>query len=278
MCSAAPSHPAGLKDQAPTAVSSLLGVLKNDTDPTVRASAAFALSSIRQAFVKAGLSSNKSSESDPIKQETLFAAFDAALEQDALNRLALIDAIEHLGQLPNAATPGLIDALKDPSIVIRGKAVAALSHFTSGVDPAIPVLMHDLETNASRFPPDYFEAAKEMRPSPAVVPILIKSLESDNWMVREAAQLFLSQVGPEAASSRPRLGRRHQKDDLESGDHSDARWRVRPTPSGRRWPVSTTRPTEPRRGTVDIAPSFTKALVRVAPLPEGGSLNSSLRS
>ncbi len=195
VCSAAPAHPKGLGDQARAAANGLLVALKNDTDPIVRASAAFALASMRQALIKAGLSSDKSLESDPIKRETLFAALDEALQQDLPNRLPLIDAIERLGPLPNVATPGLVEALKDPSIIVRGRLILTLSHFTGGVDPAIPVLLNDLEQNTSRFLPDYLGAAKEMHPSPAVVPILIKSLESGNWMVREAAALLLAQIG-----------------------------------------------------------------------------------
>ena len=260
------AHPRGLGDQARAAANGLLGALKNDTDPIVRASAAFALASMRQALIKAGLSSDKSLESDPIKRETLFAALDEALQQDLPNRLPLIDAIERLGPLPNVATPGLVEALKDPSIIVRGRLILTLSHFTGGVDPAIPVLLNDLEQNTSRFLPDYLGAAKEMHPSPAVVPILIKSLESGNWMVREAAALLIAQIGTGARAAAPAVIAAVKKT-IAAGNDRNAQGDPARAPQNPGALAKTgTRPDEPPRGSVSAG--LATALARVAPAEE----------
>src|SRR5262249_615482 len=91
------------------------------------------------------------------------------------------------------------------------RVIMTLSHFASGVDPVVPVLMNDLKENTGRYPPDYFGAARELHASSAVIPILIKSLESDNWMVQEAAALLLPHMDPAPPPPRPPLDRCRQE-------------------------------------------------------------------
>jgi HEAT repeat protein len=98
-----------------------------------------------------------------------------------------------------------LGALDDPSIFVRGQALLALSHFRDGVDRAVPVLLEDLATNTDPFPPEYAAIAAAMHPSPAVVPTLIPSLESDNGLVREAAAILLARVEPPPRSAAPSL-------------------------------------------------------------------------
>jgi HEAT repeat protein len=124
--------------------------------------------------------------------------------------------------------------------------------------------MRDLETNTSRYPPDYFEAATIMHPSPAVVPLLIKSLESSNWMVREAAALLLAQIGPGAREAAPALMTAIRKTS-KSGENRDALAESADSEEPRPGLMARNglRPTAPRPGTVSQA--FGRALARLAP-------------
>ena len=85
------------------------------------------------------------------------------------------------------------------------RSMLALSHFSGGVDRAIPVLLKDVATNTDYFRPNYAEIAESMRPSPAAVSILIESLESDDGLVREAAATLLTRIEPPPVSAAPVL-------------------------------------------------------------------------
>ncbi len=265
--SSAPRRPAGITNQASAAAKVLLVALRQDSDPVVRSSAAFTLSSIHSALLKAGVFSNESEESDPLKRGTLVTAFDTALKEDPSNRLPLIDALERLGPMPAEATPGLLEALKDPSVSVRGRVIATLAHFASGVDPVIPVLMNDVETNESQYPPDYFGAAKELHPTPAVVPSLIRSLESANWMVREAAALLLAQVGPPAHAAAPTLIAAAKKTLVTANDPNARDGSGGSQPKQRlSLAIAGRRPEKPPPGSLSAA--LATALVRIAPPEE----------
>ena len=196
-----PVYKTSFTDQPRTMANRFLELLEEDEDIGVRAVAADALTSISRAIVEAGIVPDSTSTPIPLDPETLVAAIDAALERDPANRMSPLAAFRRLHPMPMAAPPGLLETLKDPSSIIRGKALQSLSHFSSGVDPAVPVLLKNLQTD-DRFPPDYLGAAR-LRPSPAVVPILIKSLASENRLVSEAS-----------AASWPELIRRREPRDL----------------------------------------------------------------
>jgi HEAT repeat protein len=194
-----------LMDHAPGVANSLRKVLKEDDDASVRGAAANALTSIRRALVKAKIPVAESSPSDPLNPAALVMAFDAEMGRDPMSRSTMIGAFEQLGPVPLPAPPALLEALDDPDVAIRGQTLKALGQFASGVDRAIPILLKDLETNTSRFAPDYQGTARKMRPSPAVVPVLIESLESGDGLVREAATVLLGRVEPAPRAAGPAL-------------------------------------------------------------------------
>jgi HEAT repeat protein len=181
----------------------LLDAYRRDQDPSVRAVAAGKIASIYTTLVKAGARPGDSADSDPLKPEVLVAAFDEGLKGDGTNRVPFVTAIKGLGTVSMAAPPGLLTVLTDPSHFVRGEALEAISHFSGGVDPAVPVLLHDLATNTDRYPPDYLAIAGAMHPSPAVVPTLIEALKSDNGLVRQTAAIILSRVDPAPRAEAP---------------------------------------------------------------------------
>ena len=192
-------------DRARGISTTLLDAYRKDQDVAVRAAAATGLSSISRGLIKARVLPKDLAETDPLKVEVLVAEFDQGLQRDPANRLPLVAAVKGLGPLPMAAPPGLLGVLDDPSAMVRGEALAALSHFSGGVDRAIPVLLNDLKTNTDRFQPDYGSIAEGLRPSPDVVPTLIRALESDDGLVREAAATLLARVQPAPTSVAPVL-------------------------------------------------------------------------
>jgi HEAT repeat protein len=152
---------------------------------------------------------------DPIDRQTVVAALDRALARDPDSRLLLLVAFQGLGRTDLAAPPALLAALDDPSVSIRGKALRAISQFGSGVDSAVPVLLADVATQpdgsarraAGRTDQSgpYHAAAEGMRPSAGVIPLLTRSLKSDNRNVRGTAALMLGRIGIAARPAAPAL-------------------------------------------------------------------------
>jgi HEAT repeat protein len=194
-----------LQNHARRVASSLLEVLEHDKDAGVRAAAASALSWIRREVVKAKLPADPSTPSDPLSPDVIVKAFAEEIKREPASRPSMLAAFEQLGPMPMSAPPSIVEALDDPSTVNRGHALKALTLYSSGVDRAVPVLLKDLETNNDRFPPEYLGFARAMRPSPAVVPILIKALESDNGLVREASAALLARIDPAPRAAAPAL-------------------------------------------------------------------------
>jgi HEAT repeat protein len=234
------------QDDARRAANRLLVALDREKDADVRAAAANVLSGLCRAMAGASIRSDGLLAFDPIRLDSLVAAFDAALERDPANRLPLVDAIEGLGPSPLAAPSGLLHSLDDPSSLVRLRVIQALSHFSSGVDRAILVLLKDLETTSDRFVPDYLKAAKGMHPSTAVVPTLIQSLESGDLLLREAAAILLAQIEPSPRAAAPVViasvrdaistGDARSKDERSVGSDFTTKKGTRPAASTQRSP------------------------------------------
>jgi HEAT repeat protein len=193
----------------------LIAVVTRDGDSTVRSSAAFAIASILLALRMTGVHPEKSGGSALVDLQVVVAAFSSALAQDPGNRHALIRPFFGLGQTGLPAPAALLAALDDPSKSVRVQTLLALSHFGSGADRAIAVLLRDLETEEdhadrraagmSESAHRYLSAAKGLHPSPAVLPALIEALECKNRNVAVAAAVLLGQMGESARPAAPAL-------------------------------------------------------------------------
>jgi len=196
---------AAMIKQVRAAAISLIEVIKQDGDNTVRASAAFAAASLLRELKDAGIEPDNSSADDPIDPRTLVKAFNAVLERDPATRLSLLVSYRRLGQIDEPAPPVLLAALDDPSRIVRIEALQAIAEFTSGVDKAVSVLLNEAESAPGEFQfnqrPHVYplrQAAERLRPTAAVIPLLIKGLESQNPDVREVAVVLLRHLGPAA--------------------------------------------------------------------------------
>ena len=110
-------------DRARAVARTLLEAFLHDQDANVRASTATGLASIYGNIVKAGIRPADFPENDPLRAETLVAAFDVPLRDGPANRVPLVSAIERLGTVRMAAPEGVLSALEDPTHVVRGQAL-----------------------------------------------------------------------------------------------------------------------------------------------------------
>lgn len=246
----------------------LLVAFRDDADPNVRVTAANGLASIHKALARAGGPAANPPADDPLKPETLVAALDAVLLKDPANRVALVTVIEQLGPVSMDAPPGLVSALDDPTHFVRGQVLQALSHFSGGVDRAVPVLLSDVATNIDRFQPDYAGIAAAMRPSPAAVPALLEGLKSDNGIVRETAASLLARVAPPPRSAAPAVIAAVKKALAAGSGPDDDEDVPLPQPAASKGvaPSAGLRPSPPSPGSV--SPGLAIALARVAPPEE----------
>jgi HEAT repeat protein len=217
----APGSRSADPDRARSVARNLLTAFERDSDPGARASAASSLASIYNTVGRTTQSAGDSSQADPLKLETLVAAFDAELQRDPDNRVLLLAAFDRLGPVLMAAPPGLLAVLNDSSYLVRSQALRALAHFSSGVDQAVPVLLKDLATNTAQLAPDYGAIAAALHPSPASVPLLTEALKSDDDVLRAAAVTLLAQIEPLPRSVAPVLIAAVKKA-LAAGDVSDS--------------------------------------------------------
>ena len=88
------------------------------------------------------------------------------------------------------------------------QALRVLAHFSRGVDEVVPALLREVEMSHFETRGREFltalalrRAAERLHPTPAVVPILIKALESRNRAVRSVAVVLLGHLGPDARSA-----------------------------------------------------------------------------
>jgi len=203
---------AGLTELSRTALTALMAVLERDGDLSVRGSAASAAAELVGGLADAGVKPDQSKTDDPIDPRTMAKAFNAALERNPATRVSVLVPYRRLGPLDEPAPRALLAALDDPSRVVRIQALKVLAQFSSGVDEVVPVLLKEAEIKDPKVWPSVFrvgypirQAAEQLHPTPAVVPMLITGLESQNPEVRSVAVVLLGRLGPDARSAAPAL-------------------------------------------------------------------------
>jgi len=127
----------------------LLDSLAEDGDAEVRVSAASALALIRNKLDAVSGSETTSSRPASLAHGTLVAALDAALQRDPANLRGLMRSMGLVAHRSLAAPPGLLAILDHPDAASRAQAVIALSGFGSGIDPALTVILRELEDKLS---------------------------------------------------------------------------------------------------------------------------------
>jgi HEAT repeat protein len=199
-------------EPARDAAASLEALLKRDDDLGVRASAAFASAGLLRAVRDAAIKPDPSKADDPIDPRTLAREFDAAMERDPTARLSLLVPYRALGVHEEPAPAVVLAALDDPSLATRVVALQVISMFTKNVDSAVPVLLKEAEfIEPGSLPSDFRlrqplrRTAERMHPTAAVLPVLLKGLESRNLDARSIAVLLLGRLGSDARPAAPNL-------------------------------------------------------------------------
>ncbi len=196
----------------------LLESVAKEDDADVRVSAASALALIRNKLDAVSGSETMSSRPASLAHGTLVAALDAALAGDPANRRGLMQSLGLVAHRSLAAPPGLLAVLDHPDAAGRAQAVMALSGFGSGIDPALTVVLRELENKQSLFrfeddelsdrfitSRDYWLGIRKMHLSPAAVPRLQEALSSRDPPVARCAVILLGNTGPEARAAIPAL-------------------------------------------------------------------------
>jgi|GEM_PF-5452740 len=193
-----------IKHQPDTVIPALIKAL-DDSDPSVRHEAAFALGQFDRVAVDA-LSNLKKLKDDPESYVT-----DAA--RYAIYRIELSDD-------PVVAVPMLVRAMDDPFFEIRRWSATAAGRFGKDAAPAVPALIKLIEsveledlTIASAHQPNWVEqvggsaalALGRIGPVGDVVDALTNALGSRSWLVRREAVRSLRQIGPDAGAAAPDL-------------------------------------------------------------------------
>ena len=101
-----------------------------------------------------------------------------------------------------AAPAGLVAALRSKDARSRVEAVETLVRFPVGLDSCLSKLFELLEREEDPKALQYsFMSMTGVRPSPAAIPVLVKSLQSPERRVRFRAADLLSYVGPKASDA-----------------------------------------------------------------------------
>ncbi len=160
-------------------------------------------------------------------QDLVNALGRALRDPDDTVRAAALKALHDLAdRLAFAPQDGFKAALDDPSPAVRYWAAGALGHFQRGLDPYIYGLLKHAVDDPD--PEVRGVCATELRDfvrgkavTGAVVPALMKALDSPSVKVQCAACGLLSRLGPAAAPALPRLFRLIDEPGGSAADRSD---------------------------------------------------------
>ena len=110
------------------------------------------------------------------------------------------------------AAPPIIAALQDPSPPVRTAAMKAVGTLGAKADPAIPILLKTAATEEGKVRDAAARSLETVKPSPAVVPLLVESLKDPDRGTRIRAATVLGHIGPGAAGASPDLIARLQEE------------------------------------------------------------------
>lgn len=151
----------------------------------------------------------------PFGDEIVLALSEALKDPDVDLRILALKILEHFDGNTEPALPAMIQALTDPNRSVRIAALAPVASFGSKVIDAIPIL----ETwigNENEF--SHVSAVGHIlmidpMKSKELMPVLLKSLESNDFGIRCQAAWLLGQLGELAKKAMPELKRLLDDDD-----------------------------------------------------------------
>lgn len=186
-------------DQTQQAVDALTAAT-GDAEPEVGSAASTSLAVSFRARPASGGES-------PLDPKAAVAALGHRLEsKDRGTRTATLAALSAIGRaVPASAPPELLAALDRGTPEEQDHVALALASFRQGVDPAIARMFQAFEKGQPGTAGIMNAGLAAIRPSPAVVPLLIEKLQSPRLDVRTHAARMLGRIGPEARDSIPAL-------------------------------------------------------------------------
>jgi HEAT repeat protein len=111
----------------------------------------------------------------------------------------------YFGYIASPPPPALVAALQDPSADVRAQAVRSLENYPLDLDSAIPALLSMLEKDDAEVRSIAADVLRKAWPTAVVVPNLAAALKSGDANVRAPAVLLLGRIGPDASSAVPAL-------------------------------------------------------------------------
>jgi HEAT repeat protein len=157
-----------------------------------------------------GQSQKKAESEDPLLAGLTASLSDLARgvqDPDVQNRLAALDAIETIGHAAAPAAPALVRAFRDTDRFVRWAAARAMGK-VGPVNPSVEVpalaqLLNDQDVDVYRAAAVSLERYGPL--AREAVPLLIRALKADHWVMRIQAIETLESIGTGAAPAIPGL-------------------------------------------------------------------------
>ncbi len=134
------------------------------------------------------------------------ALIAAARDSDADNRAIVIAMLGTIGpDGPADQGPAIVAAFQDESPTVRNTAFKVVGSIGPRSDPAIPILLKTAAGEDAKARSMAARSLETVKPSPAVVPLLVESLKDPNRETRVRAATVLGHIGPGATGATPEL-------------------------------------------------------------------------
>ena len=145
----------------------------------------------------------------PFGDETVSAMAEALKDPDFEVRILALKMLEHFDGDTEPALPAMIEALKDPDRIVRIAALEPVASFGVKALDAVPIFLKWIGTN------DEFSHVSaighilmiDSSKAEELLPILVESLESFDFVIQCQAAWLLGQLGELAAEAVPALRR-----------------------------------------------------------------------
>jgi HEAT repeat protein len=200
----------------------LIDALK-DEQPAVRVTAALAISTAYLGRNRPPTQPVSEPVFSPVEHEIIMAAISESIQDKeiAVRRIAVRTAGNLGRMLLVSPPPPLIASLKDPSSMIRGETVIAVSGYSRDVDSAVPLLFTMLREDSPDVRTICSMSLETFKPSADATPTLVLYLRDRNIEVRTRAANVLGNIGPAASAAIPDLIAMI----TEPSDRNEARYR-----------------------------------------------------
>ncbi|MCH7687139.1 MAG: HEAT repeat domain-containing protein [Planctomycetes bacterium] len=151
----------------------------------------------------------------PFGDETVSAMAEALKDPDADLRIFALKILEALGNKAEPALPAMIKALNDPDRIVKIAAIGPVAAFGEKAMDAVPILLKWIGSDDEFSHVTAIGHILLIDPSKAdvLIPILVESLESNDFLIRCQTVWLLGQLGELTVEAVPALERMLYDDD-----------------------------------------------------------------